>query len=276
MNLGLDVMEKRPDGFHNIRSVFQTISLYDTIHLKIKSGNGLVSLACSSETIPANKTNLAWKAAESFIKHSGIQIDVHIDLVKNIPAEAGLGGGSSDAAAVLSGLNELTCCSLDLFPLALDLGSDVPFFLKGGAAVIEGRGEIVTSIPVIPFFVVVLHPSIPVSTAWAYEELDCLRKSLTREGACLHYSTSSAVWHEGKPFPLNLRNDFLPLLRNRFTEMEELVQFFIRRNASWGLSGSGPSLYALFRTESEAERFAAELPENIAYSLSSSETAAGA
>ncbi len=276
INLGLDVLDLRPDGFHNIKSVFQTISLHDTIDLTVSDGNGSISLACSSDTIPSDDSNLVWKAARTFLKHTQIKVDVHIDLMKNIPTEAGLGGGSSDAAAVLTGLSKLTGNGIDLFSLALTLGSDVPFFLQGGAALIEGRGDVVSPIPVIPFHAVVIHPSIRVSTAWAYRELDSLKESLTSTGGCVHYSASSAVWHEGKPFPLNLRNDFLPLLRNNFSEIEELVQFFSRRNVSWGLSGSGPSLYALFRTESGAKLFIDEIPENIGYSLSSTEIAAGA
>jgi 4-diphosphocytidyl-2-C-methyl-D-erythritol kinase len=266
INLGLRILNKRADGFHSIRSVFQEISLHDTLRISVQPGNGDISLSCSTDEIPVDKTNLAWIAAEAFLKSSGFSLDVEIELEKNIPSRAGLGGGSSDAAAVLRGLTELTGAGdIDPHSTAISIGSDVPFFLKGGAALVEGRGERITPIPAIPFHCVLIHPDVSVSTPWAYNSWDReISTSLTNNTMIEHDSASSAVWHEGKPFPHNLRNDFLPLLEKHYPEIAELVQFLKdSRCDNWGLSGSGPTFYALFRTLGGAFRFSETLPGNF-------------
>ncbi len=263
INLGLRVLGERPDGFHNISSIFQEITLSDTIHISVKPGNGRISLSCTADDIPSDSTNLVWMAASDFLLNTGELIDVDIHLQKNIPSGSGLGGGSSDAAAVLKGLRQLTAReNFDLCRIAAKLGSDVPFFIRGGAASVEGRGELISAIPVIPFYVVLLHPCTKISTKWAYSKVMDANTitSLTNNTIIRHYSTSSAVWHEGKPYPHNLRNDFLPLLEKHFPEIAELAQFL--RNSqcrNWGLSGSGSTLYALYKSESEARCFSETL-----------------
>ena len=275
INLGLRILNSRSDGFHDIRSIFQEISLHDTIHIIAKPGSGNISLTCSDDGVPADSSNLAWKAAARFLSLSEENLDIEIDLVKRIPSEAGLGGGSSDAAAVLLGLRTLTARpALNLEGAASALGSDVPFFLHGGAALIEGRGERITPVPSVPFHTVLLHPSVTVSTAWAYSAWDRTAPYLTNNGILTHYSASSAVWHEGKIFPHNLWNDFLPLLEKHFPEIEELARFLKDSCENWGLSGSGPTFYALFETESEAVSFLKILTGN--YTLCRSAEAAGA
>ena len=258
INLGLSILGRRHDGFHNIRSVFHEISLCDILRISAEPGNGTISLSCSTAEIPSDSSNLAWKAADAFLNCTGILLDVEIELEKNIPSCAGLGGGSSDAAAVLRGLSRLTGISdIDLTEIAETLGSDVPFFIKGGAAVVEGRGERLSEIPVILFHAVLIHPKARVSTPWAYSAWDRdLSTSLTNNTMIKHYSPSSAVWHEGKPFPHNLRNDFLPLLEKHFPEIAELAQFMTDSKCkNWGLSGSGPTFYALFSSKSRAQSF---------------------
>lgn len=275
LNLGLRITGRRQDGFHDIRSVFQEITLADRLDITINPGRGRISLICSGDPVPGDSSNLAWKAAELFLELSGESIDVHIDLTKLIPSEAGLGGGSSDGAAVLLALREMTGRQdLDLSKVAERLGSDVPFFISGGCALVEGRGETVTPIDPIPFHAVLLHSTVRVSTAWAYDQWDTHDMSLTFNGVFEHYSASSAVWHEGKPFPHDLRNDFLPLLKRNFPEIEELTAFLEGSCDNWGLSGSGPTLFALFRTERESESFSRKLTGK--YSLCSTAEAAGA
>ncbi|MCD4848610.1 MAG: 4-(cytidine 5'-diphospho)-2-C-methyl-D-erythritol kinase [Candidatus Aegiribacteria sp.] len=269
------ILNSRSDGFHDIRSLFQEISLHDTVHIIAKPGNGNISLTCKDYRVPSDSSNLAWKAAARFLSLSEENLDIEIDLVKRIPSEAGLGGGSSDAAAVLLGLRTLTARpTLDLSGAASALGSDVPFFLHGGTALIEGRGERIIPVPSVPFHAVLLHPSVTVSTAWAYNAWDGMRTSLTNNGILKHYSASSAVWHEGKIFPHNLWNDFLPLLEKHFPEIEELARFLRNSCENWGLSGSGPTFYALFRMKSEAVSFSQILTGN--YTLCRSAETAGA
>ena len=277
INLGLRILDKRPDGFHNIRSVFQEISLCDILHISIKPGNGVISLSCSTSEIPSDSSNLAWKAADAFLSRTGELVDVEIELEKNIPSCAGLGGGSSNAASVLKGLSQLTGIkNISLSKIAETLGSDVPFFIRGGAAVIEGRGELLSEIPVIPFHAVLLYPGLRISTAWAYNAWDNnISASLTNNTMIRHYSASSAVWHEGKPFPHNLRNDFLPLLEKHFPEIAELAHFMTESQCeNWGMSGSGPTFYALFRKKSRALCFSKTLQGN--FTLCRSAETAGA
>lgn len=275
INLGLRILGSRSDGFHDIRSIFQEISLHDTINIVAKPGSGIISLTCKDDRVPSDSSNLAWKAAAHFLSISEEKLDIEIDLIKRIPSEAGLGGGSSDAVTVLMGLRTLTSRpALDLSKAALALGSDVPFFLHGGTALIEGRGERITLVPSVPFHAVLIHPSVTVSTAWAYNAWDRMGPSLTNNGILKHYSASSAVWHEGKIFPHNLWNDFLPLLEKHFPEIEELARFLRDSCENWGLSGSGPTFYALFKTEGEAVSFSQILTG--VYTLCRSAEAAGA
>ncbi|MBD3277883.1 MAG: 4-(cytidine 5'-diphospho)-2-C-methyl-D-erythritol kinase [Candidatus Aegiribacteria sp.] len=262
INLGLRILGLRQDGFHDIRSVFQEISLHDTVTLDVREGRGEISLHCSSSEIPSDSSNLVWKAAELFQSFFHSKLDVRIELEKRIPSRAGLGGGSSDAAAVLRGLAELKGVdSESLVESSAELGSDVPFFMTGGTALVEGRGERIAHIPGIPFHAVLIHPNTSVSTPWAYEMWDKEANTyLTDSGLIRHYSASSAVWHEGKPFPLELRNDFLPLLEKHIPEITEVSRYLADAKCSnWGLSGSGPTFYVLFRRAGEACDFSRNL-----------------
>jgi 4-diphosphocytidyl-2-C-methyl-D-erythritol kinase len=261
LNLGLRISGLRPDGFHDIRSLFHTVSLCDELRVVIEPGSGEVSVRVDEGDAPADASNLACMAASSWIAATGADIDVSIGLCKRIPAAAGLGGGSSDAAAVLRVLEGSGAgrCG-DLADLALDLGSDVPFFMKGGAALVEGRGEIVRPVSCPPFRAVLLVPPVSVSTPWAYSLWDSRRSSLTGMAPGRHLPASVTAWHEGKPFPIDLRNDFLPLLRENLPEVREVAGALDESCVNWGLSGSGPTFFVLFRTEGEAAAFAADPP----------------
>ncbi len=277
LNLGLRILGSLPDGFHEIRSVFHTVSLDDTLDLSISPGSGKLSIAVSGEDAPENESNLAWRAAEAWLDASGASLDICIALFKRIPCAAGLGGGSSDAAAVLRALNGFSGeHEIDLHGLALSLGSDVPFFLSGGAALVEGRGELVSRICCPPFWAVVLNPPISISTPWAYSLWDNYGPSLTETAPGNHCSASVTAWHEGKPFPIDLRNDFLPLLLESLPAMSELAGVLEDSCENWGLSGSGPSFFALYRTEEEASGFAEDPPCGVRAFVCSSTSCDGA
>ncbi|MFO7611226.1 MAG: 4-(cytidine 5'-diphospho)-2-C-methyl-D-erythritol kinase [Clostridia bacterium] len=172
INLGLDILGKRSDGYHDIDTIMQSISLCDRITLEIGSG---INICCNDSSIPAGRTNTAYIAAETFLTFAGInsrKTGVNITIEKNIPSCAGLGGGSSDAAAVLRGLNKLHCTnygSEKLQELALDVGSDVPFCVLGGTQRALGRGE---ELRILPDFdnvsIVVIMPGEIVDTGYAY------------------------------------------------------------------------------------------------------------
>jgi len=261
LNLGLRVLGLRRDGFHRISSVFHTVSLCDDLELRVGPGSG-VSLECTGyEGVPDGPSNLAWRAAEAFLDAAGTGLHVDIGLHKRIPSAAGLGGGSSDAAAVLRGLRSATGQDPGLKTLATALGSDVPFFLHGGAARVSGRGEVIEPIDPLDFHAVLLHPPVDVSTAWAYRKLDEMSDTLTNPCEDNSYCAPAEERHEGKPFPFPLDNDFLPLLADEFGQLRAISAFLASRCRSWGLSGSGPTFYALYSSAEEAEALAAEAEE---------------
>ncbi len=177
INLSLDVTGKRPDGYHTLESIFQSVSVYDTIDLSVEAGEG-ITLLCDTAGVPCDETNLAWRAARALMEASGKQAAVTIRLTKRIPSGAGMGGGSADAAGVLYGLNQLLHCGFSqaiLFDIGLKLGADVPFMLLGGTAYIEGIGEMMTplrSLPALPLVIVKGTESI--STPAAYRAIDAL------------------------------------------------------------------------------------------------------
>ena len=179
INLFLEPLRKRPDGYHEIVTVMQTIDLCD--ELEIELGGARVELECDDAELPRGPENLAHRAAEAFASAARLDQGVRIRLWKRIPVGGGLGGGSSNAAAVLLGLNELTGRPLSFWRLgriAASMGSDVPFFLYGGTALCRGRGERVKPLKPAPeFWVVLVTPPVRISTRLAYEGLNL---SLTR------------------------------------------------------------------------------------------------
>lgn len=176
VNLSLDITSRREDGYHLLSSVMQTVDLYDYLLLS-ESGFRGIFIACDKEQLICDTTNTAYRAAQAFFRHTGIQkYAVKIEIMKNIPMEAGLGGGSSDAAATLSGLNALygTGLSLDtLCELGLSVGADVPFCLKGGTVLCEGVGEVFTVLPPLPAcFILIAKPERGISTMGSFRRYD--------------------------------------------------------------------------------------------------------
>ena len=176
VNLTLDVLGKRPDGYHDLQSVMQTISLRDDIEIDIGTGKPW-KLLCSREDIPCDERNLAWKAAKVYCEAMNKDPDgLEIRITKRIPSQAGLGGGSADAAAVLRALNEHYGNPLSVMALAelgAQVGSDVPFCVVGGTAMVEGRGERIRMLPAMPDCVfVVCKPDFSISTPELFKKID--------------------------------------------------------------------------------------------------------
>lgn len=176
LNLTLDVLDRRPDGYHNLSSVMQTISIRDDVEL-ILNDSDRWSLICDREDVPKDETNLAWCAAEVFFQTLGGRPDgLEIRLTKRIPSGAGLGGGSADAAAVLRALNRWREYPLSVYALCelgAQVGSDVPFCVLCGTALVEGRGERLTKLADAPeMFYVVCKPKLSFSTPELYRKLD--------------------------------------------------------------------------------------------------------
>ena len=150
LNLSLDILGRREDGYHLMRMVMQSVSLFDLVTLEVIPGASGIHLECSAPEIPCDSRNLAWKATERLLEAAGIQAAVHISIEKNIPSQAGMAGGSADAAAVLAGLNEMLGDPLPkerLYETGLSVGADVPFCMAGGTKLVEGIGERISPSP---------------------------------------------------------------------------------------------------------------------------------
>ena len=172
INLFLEVVDRRPDGYHEIETVMQLVDLCDEVHLhRVHRG---IHVSVAGADLPIGRENLAYRAAALLQERTGLREGVHIHLEKHIPVAGGLGGGSSNAAAVLAGLTRLYGLGETretLQGLAAQLGSDIPFFLTDGLALATGRGERLAALrPWPPFWVVVANPGLAISTAWAYRE----------------------------------------------------------------------------------------------------------
>lgn len=178
INLTLDILGRREDGYHEVAMVMQEISLHDTLAIKKAEAGIRLSIAFEGKDglLPADESNLCWRAAALIRKEYGLSGGVSMELVKRIPMAAGLAGGSADAAAVLKGMNLLYGLGITeerLCELGAALGSDVPFCLMGGTMLATGRGEVLTRLPDFPqTFLVLAKPEEGVSTAWAYQAYD--------------------------------------------------------------------------------------------------------
>lgn len=174
INLGLDVIRRREDGYHEVKMIMQTVDIWDRLTFTRKSEAG-IELSVGGVALPVGEDNLIYKAARLVLAQAGIDAGVAISLQKNIPIAAGMAGGSTDAAAVFHGLNELFSLSMsmeDMMKLGVKIGADVPYCIMGGTALSEGIGEILTPLPAPPECILVIaKPDINVSTKFVYENL---------------------------------------------------------------------------------------------------------
>lgn len=178
LNLTLDVGARRPDGYHDITSIMHSVALCDRLSLT-ENGSGELSLHCQGAELPTGPENLVWRAAEVFFRETGLACPgVHMELEKHIPSQAGLGGGSSDAAAALRALRRLYAPALPdeaLEQMAAGVGSDVPYCIRGGTALAQGRGERLTRLPDLKgCCFVIVKPNLACSTAAMYRQLDAI------------------------------------------------------------------------------------------------------
>jgi 4-diphosphocytidyl-2-C-methyl-D-erythritol kinase len=247
INLDLRVLGKRADGYHELRTVFHTISLADTLEVRFLPGRRTEIELLDPQNIPGN---LVWKSAETAIEAMGAHGKVLIHLKKRIPMGAGLGGGSSDAAAVLLALNALTGRPLPLdrlCELGAELGSDVPFFLLGGAAVGIGRGTELFPLPDRPAqFGLLIAPDVAVSTAEAYAALSPRLTTKSQENKIVSFQ--SLVWDRG--VSKAGCNDFEAVVFKRHKRLAGLKQRLLDAGASTALmTGSGSAIFGLFPSE---------------------------
>lgn len=264
LNLTLDVLGLREDGNHDLRSIMQTISIWDEVTLTLDTGKPW-ALSCDREDVPCDESNLAWKAARVFFDLLGGEPDgLHISLNKRIPAQAGLGGGSADAAAVLRALNQWKASPLSvpaLAELGAQIGSDVPFCVLGGTALAEGRGERLTKLPDAPeMFFVVCKPALSFSTPELYARLDQAvigqRPDTTKMRAALQRGDLEAI---GK----NLCNVFEQAVLSDYPELNYIKSVLMTYGALGAqMTGSGSAVYGIFSSFEYAVVACTMLKEN--------------
>ncbi|MBI5902070.1 MAG: 4-(cytidine 5'-diphospho)-2-C-methyl-D-erythritol kinase [Deltaproteobacteria bacterium] len=253
VNLFLRVLRKRDDGYHDIITLMQPLTLHDEISIEVGSGDG-ISVSCDSAEVPDGSGNLACIAAEHLLKSSDIKKKIRIRIKKNIPVAAGLGGGSSNAATVLMGLNGALKAGLseaELLSIGGRLGSDVPFFMLGGPALASGRGTELERVRLPRYRYVLINPGFKVSTSWAYNNLDLTKGP---KNNILPYSVSD--FNDMERLKDHLVNDLETVTLRKHPEISSLKKALMENGASSALmSGSGPTVFGLFR-DAEAARSA--------------------
>ena len=252
INLGIEVLGRRPDRYHEIRTLFQSVDFSDSLEFRRSAAGGII-LRGSDPSVPWDETNLVFRAAallkESFPQAGGVEISV----VKNVPPGRGLGGGSGNAAMTLYGLNQLWELGLsrpELQAHALRLGADVPYFLEGGLCLGEGRGDVVTALPDLPpLYCVLVLPSFPVWTADIYARLP-----LTSTGKDSKMSEFLARREFGR-----LENQLENTILSLYPRLQAIKDFFLERNAVLSLvSGSGSAVFGLFGERAAAAKAVAD------------------
>ena len=252
-NLCLKIVRRREDGYHDIESLFQPLDLADTLIMGRTQRPG-ISLDCPGSDLPCDRRNLAYRAAELYLEKTGNGGGLSIILHKNIPIAAGLGGGSSDAAAVLKGADQLHGRRLSpgkLEKLGRELGADVPFFIRAVPAWAGGVGDVLVPATLPNFHYVLVNPGFPVSTAWVYGEL---RKPLTLSQGLDTFRARTAVYHGWSDLA---KEDLVNDLEDVVEAAHPLVGLIRRELAAAGarlarMSGSGPTVFGLFESKKAA------------------------
>ena len=263
LNLTLDVLGKRPDGYHDLEMVMISVSLRDSLTLELGTGEPW-SVTCDRPGIPAGPENLCWKAARAYCDAAGIDPDgLRIRVEKHIPAQAGMAGGSSDAAAVLRALNRHygRFSEEELRTVGLTVGSDVPYCLFGGAALVRGRGELLTRLPDLPgeLHFVLAKPDFSVSTPELFRELDAAGVSARPDTAAM---VSAIQRRDRNAIGANLQNAFEPLVAARYPVVEELRQVLLAHGAVGArLTGTGSVIFGVFCSKFRAFSAALEMEE---------------
>lgn len=261
INLLLNILGRRPDGFHELETVMQPVPLFD--ELEFTRTSGTLELTCDQPGLPCDGSNLVVRAGRAFGEAAGIMDGVRLHLRKRIPMEAGLGGGSGNAATTLLGMNELFDRPLrveQLQQLAAGLGSDVPFFLQSSPALATGRGESIEPLPAFPrlqgLTLVLLHPGFGISTPWAYRTLARFPDALNgRPGRARELIRALEAGTESNHWGALLYNSLEAPAFWKHPVLELYVEAFKELGASGALmSGSGSTVFAWFAQRAAAEQ----------------------
>jgi 4-diphosphocytidyl-2-C-methyl-D-erythritol kinase len=254
INLCLNVLGKRPDGYHEVEMLMQAVGLYDEVTVRLAASG--ITVRCDSAAVPDGEGNIAFRAAREVAGLSGRTDGIAVEIRKNIPVAAGLGGGSSDAAAVLVACNLLLGTDLDrerLAEIGTRLGMDVPFFLYGPTALAKGRGELLTNLPAPPkFWVLLVNPGFETSTAWVYKNLSF---GLTKKGDCTNIAGLKV-----SQIARALHNDLETVTAAAHPAIGEMERSLFDAGALGArMSGSGPTVFGIFEAEHACREAAKKL-----------------
>lgn len=268
INYLLDVISRRPDGYHELRMIMQRIDLCDDITITLTESPE-ITVTCGKEGVPDGPANIAWKAARIMLDLSNTSRGASIEITKNIPAAAGLGGGSSDAATVLIGMNQLLELGLSeqrLMEIGVTLGADVPFFIFQKTALAEGIGEKLSAMPEMPkAWILLVNPGVHVSTSWVYKTLQ-----LTSERVLARlpefFGTITAVCSI-------LSNDLESVTIPAFPVIAEIKNRMMQLGAVGSMmSGSGPTVFGIFNSRDEAVNACREISADTEWFAAVAET----
>jgi 4-diphosphocytidyl-2-C-methyl-D-erythritol kinase len=267
VNLILRVLDRRGDGYHNLWSVMQTVELADTVTVEEVPTSHSIALSCEGADLPSGSGNLAYRAAACVLRRLGHPKGVRIQIRKRLPVAAGMGGGSSDAAATVRALAFLFNAQWSLKEMAelgQEIGSDVPFFFYGPTALVQGRGDRVAPLPLVDEgWLVLVNPGIAISTTWAYGQLADARsragEAIRPPPAFSNALDSSLKWSE---LVALMENDFGPVMEAAHPGLRDLRMRLLRLGAQVALlSGSGSTIFGVFHSEEAAKQAAQSLEQ---------------
>ncbi|MBX7149332.1 4-(cytidine 5'-diphospho)-2-C-methyl-D-erythritol kinase [bacterium] len=252
VNLRLDVMNKRPDGYHELRMLNSAVSIYDDVELEIVERG--ITVECENDpTVPNGEENIVYKVCKEIMAYSNKNVGIKVKIKKNIPAGSGMGGGSSNAAAVLMGLNTLLKISLPrekLMKIGTRFGADIPFFLFGAPAIATGIGENLTKLKKLPKMpMVIVAPNVTVSTKSVYDKY-VPKPNLPeyKEEIPMEYTSKKAVLKV-------LRNDLEDVTLKKYPIVSEIKDLLIKNGALGAqMTGSGPSVFGIFADKETADK----------------------
>lgn len=271
VNLLIRVLDRLPNGYHNLWSLMHTVDVFDLLRIRLNPDREGLVLTCGDAPLPLDKGNLVYRAAELVLQRSEKNIGVDIELTKVIPLSAGLGGGSSDAAATLYGLSQLLGLNWtvsDLCEAGATLGSDIPFFFNAPCAVVQGWGQEVKACSLKgERWVVLVNPGFPIQTKWAYKQLSSQREAVKPLGEFTNKIDRelSLSWEEVIGI---MENDFEPPLFPFYPILGFIKDTLLSFGAQAALlSGSGATVFGIFRTQEEARQASTRLRHDTSWRI---------
>lgn len=252
INLSLDITGKRNDGYHLVDMIMQSVDIYDTIKIK-KRDDKEIKIFCSNPEIPSNETNLAYKAARLISDKYDLNEGVSIHIDKKIPMAAGMAGGSSNAAAVLVGINELFSLNIDvnsLKALGIILGADVPFCIEGGSVRAQGIGEVLSDVPFVDIIILICKPNDSASTEMVYKKFDINQPYPRPDNESLIEGLREKSLEK---ISSSMANSLESVTTNLISDIDKIKNIMTKGKAIFSMmTGSGPTVFGLYKNDEDA------------------------